>query len=151
MSNCQHRGQPVEVGQYEIFAGGKQFLRAEDLDGIDVLIPLQHGLVPMRMGQTVQVLACPWKDFAPSPGEGFKQFLLEMVIPLLREGKKVLVHCTAGHGRTGTFIASLIALLEDFEHAPDPVEIVRERYCSHAVETDQQEEFVFSLRRVRDK
>jgi protein-tyrosine phosphatase len=52
----------------------------------------------------------------------------------------------AGHGRTGTFLASLIALLEDDHTTPDPIAAVRERHCEQAVESVAQGEAIFALR-----
>ena len=57
-----------------------------------------------------------------------------------------MVYCMGSHGRTGTFIASLIALLESKEQTPDPIAAVRERHCSKSVETIGQARAIFALR-----
>lgn len=141
---CSHHGEVVRCGDYYVLAGGTQYLQPEDLERADVVIPLENR-VPARLGQSVVVLGCPWKDFAPPP-DGFEQFLRESVIPLLAEGRRLLVYCIGSHGRTGTFVASLIALVESPEETPDPIQAVRERHCRKAVETLEQAESVFSLR-----
>ena len=139
-----HRGSAVQVGPYQIFVGGLRYLQPKDLMGFDVVIPLEDR-VPVALGQTARVLGCPWPDYSPPP-EGFRGFLENSVIPLLDKGKRILVYCVGGHGRTGTFVASLIALLEDEVETPDPIAAVRKRHCHEAVETRDQAAAIFSLR-----
>lgn len=64
---------------------------------------------------------------------------------ILEEAKakqRVGFYCTGGHGRTGTILASLIAMIEKPE---DPIEVARKRYCEEAVESKVQAELVFSM------
>lgn len=143
-SHPSHRGAAVRVGSYQIFVGGLRYLQPTDLVGFDYLIPLEDR-VPVALGQIARVLGCSWQDYSPPP-EGFDRFLKELVIPLLDKGKKILVYCVGGHGRTGTFVASLIALLEDEKETLDPIAAVRERHCYEAVETRGQAAAIFSLR-----
>jgi protein-tyrosine phosphatase len=82
------------------------------------------------------------RDFAP-PGEGYVDFLKEKVIPELESGMRVLIFCTASHGRTGTVIAGLIAMLEP--ETDDPIEAVRKRHCGKSVETPEQALWVRAL------
>ncbi len=142
---CNHRGQPVQVGPYQVLAGGCQYLQPQDLAKADVLIPLLDKLPPLEFGRQYTVLAAPLQDFGGVPAN-WEEFLRQQVIPLLEAGKKVLVFCMAGHGRTGTFLGSLIALLETPEQTPDPIAAVRERHCPKAVETITQAEAIFGLR-----
>ncbi len=139
---CNHTGQPVAVGQFTILAGGTRYLQPQDLAKADFIVPLEPR-IPAAIGQRVSILACPWQDFGPPP-PGFEHFLRNTVIPELEAGKKILVYCIGSHGRTGTFLASLVALLEP--ETLDPIAAVRTRHCHHAVETRQQAEFVFTLR-----
>lgn len=75
-------------------------------------------------------------DFHCWPVEVLKRRALE-VCAMLRSGKRVLIACTGGHGRTGTLLAAVIALLcPDFA---DPVGHIREIYCHEAVEGRLQE------------
>ncbi|KKR48751.1 MAG: hypothetical protein UT86_C0003G0080 [Candidatus Magasanikbacteria bacterium GW2011_GWC2_40_17] len=146
-SHPAHRGKKaVQVGPYQIYPGGTRYLKEGDFDGFDVLIPLDDTrAIRLELGQTVQVLGCPWPDFSPPP-DGFEEFLLDKVIPLLQAGKKVMVYCIGSHGRTGTFLASLIALLENREQTPDPISAARKRHCHKSVETLEQAEAIFALR-----
>lgn len=71
-------------------------------------------------------------------------FINRVLVPFLCAGKRVLVFCMGGHGRTGTVLAALKAMLEP--DTEDPIADVREAYCQKAVETDLQAEAVFALR-----
>jgi protein-tyrosine phosphatase len=81
-------------------------------------------------------------DFQP-PGPEAVGILKDQVIPAIKAGKKVLFFCTASHGRTGTIIAGLIALLEP--ETDDPIAAVRERHCENSVETAEQARWVRNL------
>ncbi len=140
---CSHRGESVRVGPYEILAGGTRDLQSEDLEKADILVPLLEN-VPFAFGRRYQILAAPLRDFGGVP-EGWGEFV-ELVADELALGRKVLTFCMGGHGRTGTMLASLIAVLESAEETPDPIAAARERHCSHAVETLAQAEGIFALR-----
>ena len=156
-----HRGEAVQVGPFSIMLGGTMYLRAEDLREADVLVPLtETGLAfgqvyqltgptnipklpPFEKGRQYYILAAPLVDFGSVPSN-WEGFLREDVIPLLREGKKVLAFCAGSHGRTGTLLASLIALLEP--DTADPIAAARQRHCRSAVETEAQARAIFALR-----
>jgi len=140
MSKCSHRGQVVTVGKYEILAGGIYYLQPKDIFKADIVIALTP--VPQELNVR-EILFYDWPDLEPPP-EDFEQFLQSEVIPALEAGKKVLVFCAGGHGRTGTFLACLLALLEP--EIEDPVAEIRRRYCLKAVETPEQAAAVMSLR-----
>jgi hypothetical protein len=144
-AGCSHRGQAVKAGPYEILAGGTRYLQSEDFGGVDLVIPLTNDLSCLAFGGQYQVLPALMRDFGGVP-EGWSEFLEQRVIPELEAGRRLLAYCIGSHGRTGTFLASLIALLESAEETPDPIEAARERHCSHAVETLMQAEAIFALR-----
>jgi len=104
---------------------------------------LLRGLPPLTDGKTYPVLAGTMVDFSPPPAN-WADFLNNQVIPLLAEGKRVLAFCIGSHGRTGTLLASLIAVLEP--EIEDPIAEARKRHCVKAVETRAQAAAVFALR-----
>lgn len=67
--------------------------------------------------------------------------LVEICLSKMRHGKMIDIGCAAGHGRTGTLLACLIARIE---HLPgqEAIREARTRYCPQAVETIQQEQSV---------
>lgn len=144
MTNCTHTGNPVRVGPYEVRAGGTWYLRRQDFARVDAIIPL-NGKEPDAEWYGGDVFALPLPDFGGVP-DNWREILETEVIPLLEQVNTLLAFCTASHGRTGTFLASLIALLESSDETPDPIQAVRERHCSHAVESLAQAEAIFALR-----
>jgi len=63
---------------------------------------------------------------------------LEGAVDMILAGKPLYVGCMGGIGRTGLFLA----VLAKTWGITNPVEYVRANYYSHAVETNQQFEFV---------
>jgi protein-tyrosine phosphatase len=140
----KHFAHPVSklsVGEFEIFAGGRLAMRQYDTDGFDLLVPLTHKL-PFNIGSRYSILWAELPDFGGVP-ENWLEVVNE-VIAELKAGKKVMAFCEGGHGRTGTLLASLVAILEP--EIEDPILAVRERYCVNAVETYAQAEGVFALK-----
>jgi len=157
-----YRGHAVQVGPYQVFAGGLKYLRPRDLRRADVLVPLT-GVSEFEFGRTYQVtaesqpsgitnleegrqytmLVGKLPDFGGVP-DNWEWFVREQTIPLLVQGKKLLGFCFASQGRTGTWLASLVAILEPT--CDDPIAAVRERHCPHAVETLAQATAIFALR-----
>lgn len=68
---------------------------------------------------------------------------LQSVLDRARSGQQVEIGCLGGHGRTGTALACLAILAG--EKPGDAVAWVRANYCSEAVETNTQEEWVTAL------
>lgn len=144
MPGCVHDGRrPVQVGTHVIFPGGSHYMQAASLfSGFDLIVPLDHGYQEVVPYSSL-VIPGLIPDFQP-PSAGYKMFLQDTIIPELQGDGKVLVFCLGGHGRTGTVLAGLVALLEP--DVVDPVDEIRNRYCDRAVETREQAEWIFALR-----
>jgi len=67
--------------------------------------------------------------------------LVEICLCKMRQGKRIDIGCAAGHGRTGTLLACLIAKKEHLS-AVRAMSEVYSRYCHHAIETRAQEDLV---------
>jgi protein-tyrosine phosphatase len=133
--------EPIKVGPYEVYAGGLSYLRnpSQQFEQFDVLVPLEGRFIDYGYREVVWALI---PDFHP-PGPEIINILKDEVIPAIKADKKVLVFCTASHGRTGTVLAGLIALLEP--ETDDPIAAVRKRHCECSVETVEQAAWVRSL------
>ncbi len=140
----QHFGAEVRVGPYKIFAGGASSLIPQDLESYDLLVPLLDSPMPFGFRGQYDILALPLQDFGGVPPDWREG--VEDVIRELKDGWRVLTFCHGGHGRTGTLLSSLVALLESDSETPDPIAAVRLRYCEKAVETLAQATAIFALR-----
>jgi protein-tyrosine phosphatase len=104
--------------------------------GIDVYIPLTEEARVKHPGRF-----WPMVDYSCWPVEELAQKAIKIARVLLN-GKRVCIACHGGHGRTGTLLAAVAVIMYGVE---DPVEWVREVYCSHAVESKIQEETLREL------
>ena len=79
------------------------------------------------------VVALPW------------QFWRDLVAHLSRAKTQMLVFCVGGHGRTGTAIACIMVACG--WTSEDAIAWVRAYYCSQAIETRQQENYIRTIER----
>ena len=89
--------------------------------------------------QGLEVIHCPIRDFSTPKWEPFDQ-ALQAVVERSQAGEHTVVHCLAGVGRTGMFMACLAYKLlgKDGESA---IQWVR-RFIPRAVEKEPQEQFI---------
>ncbi|HEY9789175.1 MAG TPA: hypothetical protein V6D22_02170 [Candidatus Obscuribacterales bacterium] len=141
--NCPHYLTKVKVGSHFVFAGAAKNLSADAIAGanISLYVPLTTKRVRIPEGTPIKALEMP--DFGGVPAD-WRQRIDEFVA-MLEQGATILFHCDGGHGRTGTLLASLIAMTEP--ETADPIAAVRQRYCKLAVETTAQAEAIFALRK----
>jgi len=90
------------------------------------------------------VLYVPVPDgTAPPLDEAALPAAVAEVAEYARQGRNVLVHCWAGHGRTGMFLACLARLLRGLA-APQAIAWVRQ-FVPEAVEDPSQEDYVHDV------
>lgn len=73
--------------------------------------------------------------------------IAKIIFDILETGTDVLVACQGGHGRSGLFcsiVGYLLAVNEDRSWA-SPVEKIRKMHCDEAVETYEQEKYVYGI------
>ncbi len=86
-----------------------------------------------------EVVALPVEDYA-APDAGALRRVIDVVIEHARSRRNVVVHCSAGQGRTGTFMACMARQLLGLS-GDEAIRWVRQ-YIPGAVETDLQEQLV---------
>lgn len=128
-----HR-RPIPMGNGKHIFGGSFF---------DAPPPGQNGLMTINLMAEAN-LPCdarfPIKDYSvPSNQEQLAKLFEQM----LESGKDVYVGCHGGIGRTGLFMASLLRYLGH----EDPIGEVRRLHHPHAVETQEQADFVLNFPR----
>ena len=125
--NCPFRLGIKKVRLY----GGPYRDRPKDMFGINMAAELEH------LPSDIMV---PTRDFSvPNPQAlltGLREGLLS-----LATGHEVYVGCMGGIGRTGLYMAAMAKVLGH----KDPVAYVRKHYKAHAVETEEQQEFIDEL------
>lgn len=135
-------GKEVTVDGHTLLVGGIN-LDPELLKSVQLVVSL-CGRPAFGWPTHKPFMSFPVLDFhAPEQGE-WEAWLECVILPMLAKGTRLAVHCMAGIGRTGMFVASLIALCEP--EIDDPIAEARKRYRRDAVETTGQMELVFALR-----
>jgi hypothetical protein len=144
----------------EFFGGTKD--RISPMDDIDLLVnctgfskfssksDLVEGsekwlkrLTPHLIAGKFEEIVLDWRDREFFPARiGFWRSLYDGI---KEDGfKKVCFCCTGGHGRTGTALASMLAVINK-NSGDRAIEYVRDTYCKKAVEGREQEEYVRRL------
>jgi protein-tyrosine phosphatase len=90
----------------------------------------------------LEVVECPIADYAVPAWRPLDQALND-VIERASSGKNVAVHCYAGFGRTGTFMACLAHKVLGL-NGEEAVKWVR-RYIPNAIENEKQVQFVMEF------
>ena len=94
---------------------------------------------------TTAILHLEIDDFkAPTWGMELWEELTFDIQSLLQKGTDVLIACTGGHGRTGLALAMVCSLLLPDEVGPNPVQWARDIYCTDAVESEEQIDYIFN-------
>lgn len=108
---------------------------------VDVLVPLDSVFGHVwEKGFRGDIFYIPIPDFKTIPKEIVVPKAKE-VIKLLEEGKRVVIFCIGGHGRTGYFASIVLGILGVL----DPIKLLRAEYCSHAVESREQLEAIADI------
>lgn len=118
---------PVNRFQYFTVTGGPYFDRPANYRGVKMAVEIDK---PCDVN-------IPTRDYNVPKVEQL-MFGLDRAVDMLLHGEPLYVGCYGGVGRTGLFLG---VLAKAFGIA-DPVAFVRAGYNPHAVETEQQKEYV---------
>ncbi len=99
---------------------------------------------PERTNSPILTMFIP--DYAaPSWGREVWTDLAADLMDLMNNGTDILVACMGGHGRTGMAVAILAGLMRPDIIGDDPLTWIRSVYCWEAVETLEQERYIFTI------
>lgn len=152
-SGCNHWRQPVPVGRYTVTCSsiGRELKEPHPDFGVYLTnlwkekiggIIWTNGVTIRRAahGRAYPAMIVDWTDMGTVPVEQLED-IVEVCLSKMRAGKRIDIACAAGHGRTGTLLACLVARVEHLP-AREAIAAVRFRYCPHACETLAQEQLV---------
>ncbi len=151
---CGHWREPVRVGRFVVTCSALTFNHAlaPPVPGFGVYLAAgwrdilgkcwTNGSYLKRLAQErpYPALVREWPDAGVVPTRDLTQ-LVEICLSKMRKGLVVDIGCLAGHGRTGTLLACLIARVEHLP-AERAIDEVHHRYCRHAIETKTQQDAV---------
>ena len=85
-------------------------------DGIDTFVCLQEELNPESSYRSlihtpmIKIIHYPIKDETVPSKQTFLTHMTKL-LDLIREGKRIYIHCAGGHGRTSLYVACILACL----------------------------------------
>ncbi|MDP2727034.1 MAG: hypothetical protein Q8P59_05785 [Dehalococcoidia bacterium] len=152
-AGCRHWRQPVAVGTRQVtcstfgFAPEKEpmpdfgvYLDKAWQDRVSPIWTAGSAIKSVAVRRAYPAIVVDWPDMAGRSPELLGQ-LVAICRSKMRQGLVIDIGCQAGHGRTGTLLACLIARVEHLR-ADTAIREVRRRYCKHAIEHQAQEKAI---------
>ena len=91
----------------------------------------------------VEEIVIDWPDMGVIDAD---RFFWTQIFRLIKDNGKrnVVVFCIGGHGRTGTFLGSMMTVMNGM-HGGQAIRAIRDGYCKQAIESRKQEDYVRSM------
>lgn len=128
---------PIEV-YHNLYLGSYRESMQMPKMGVDVLVPLYDlDSSIWETGFRGEILYFPIADYGILPRDVLDVVVCK-IMARLADNKKVGIFCMAGHGRTGYIAACVLGKLG----IDDPVQYIRDKYCTEAIESNKQVEAI---------
>ena len=161
VTRCYHAPQQVIAGKgWGVWAGKKEDCTATARN-YDVVMNLTFSSIKENHSIPIPELK-KWEDYSTPfielqmdwPDYGAiglpRKFWEELIEYLELHKAKLLIFCQGGHGRTGTAIACLMVTGLDYT-AKQSITWIRKNYCSSAIESVSQEDYIRKIARKTRK
>lgn len=137
---CYQTHKPMPLLEDIVIYGGScinpKILDADIYVGFDKMMTIGAQSYPWNEGESFLYYI---QDMgAPRDPVSFKLLIDWLAVQLIAR-KKVHLGCIGGHGRTGTVLAALVAMMTG---ELDAIAYVRKHYCDRAVESEEQIKFL---------
>lgn len=139
-------GSPMPFGHFDPSGASLRHFKAENVSVVVILNEEDEyrsitgrDIKALYMKEGMEVIHLPTRDFDVPPKEELTP-AIEEAIEHARAGRNVAVHCHAGMGRTGMFVAIMAREVLGLS-GREAVDWVR-RYINGAIQTDGQETMV---------
>jgi protein-tyrosine phosphatase len=134
---CNHIRDPVKVGDYTVLVSGyHENTCAPPVPDFGIYLSTAWE----KLQTPYQAVVIDWPDFGVLEMRNLQK-LVRFAQNKIDAGGILEVACFGGHGRTGTFVACLIARYEKLE-GDEAIVALRQRFCPQGIETEEQEELV---------
>lgn len=139
-TRCYESHTGMKIGNGMLYGGNA----SSPIVSADVYVSLQVGSScskisdPWEKQTTIEVHYSIVDRGIPNNLDRFKK-MIDWLCNQLQEGKTVHVGCIGGHGRTGLVLSAIVRKMLDEK---DAIKYVRKNYCSKAVESKTQVDFL---------
>jgi len=138
---------PMPFSSFDGFGESWELFLKNDIDTVVVLTEPREYLIHAGRNLPVfyqmeglDVIHYPIEDYNIPKDKSGLEDTIQKVLHQLENGNNIVVHCMAGHGRTGIFLACLAKHYFDMSGVESVMWI--HQYIPNALENEQQKKFV---------
>ena len=152
---CEHWRSPIAIGKWKVVVSASfdkstpaSYDQTPDFGvylattwGASITTTPDFPTEELGMKTVYPCLFYNWTDMK-APRDARIVELVGWMKTTIESGKIIDIGCVGAHGRTGTMLALLLIDIEGLG-AKEAIAAVKERHCSHAIETWEQEDYIY--------